>query len=314
MDSIISIKGLTKTYNAKEKGYLEALKSIDLEIPKGKIMGLLGPNGAGKSTIINILAGITVKTSGKVIVNGIDLDSDPINLRYNLGIVPQEVLIDPFFTVFQTLEYYAGYYGVPKEKRRTLELLEALSLKDKAKSTPRRLSGGMRRRLMVAKALVHNPPILILDEPTAGVDVELREQLWNYVRKLNKSGTTILLTTHYLEEAEELCERIAIINKGQIIACDDMEKLKSRITGKKLIIKLNEAPASIPASLNKYNSSIRDSSIVIEYTQNEGSFGEILKSISASNLDIKDISTEEADLEDVFKQLINEPSEKGIAA
>ena len=213
MEYAIEINNLQKTYQKSKKSTSkDALKSIDLKIKKGSFFGLLGPNGAGKSTIINILAGLVKKTSGQVKIAGIDIDENQKATKFKIGIVPQELIIDPFFNVHETLEIYAGYFGIPKAQRRTDEIIEALGLKDKAKSTPRSLSGGMRRRLLVAKALVHNPEILVLDEPTAGVDVELRNQLWNYVKKLNQNGTTILLTTHYLEEAEELCDEIAIIS------------------------------------------------------------------------------------------------------
>lgn len=215
MEYAIQIKDLKKTYPSKNKSSSskDALKSINLKIKKGSFFGLLGSNGAGKSTIINILAGLVNKTSGKVEISGIDIDNDQQATKYKIGVVPQELIIDPFFNVFETLEIYAGYYGISKKNRRTIEIVEALGLKDKLYSTPRSLSGGMRRRLLVAKALVHNPEILILDEPTAGVDVELRNQLWDYVKKLNKQGTTILLTTHYLEEAENCAIRLLLLTK-----------------------------------------------------------------------------------------------------
>ena len=236
-DFAIEISNLGKTYKkSKRSAEKTALQSINLQIKKGSFFGLLGPNGAGKSTIINILAGLVNKTSGVVKIGGIDIDKDQQAAKFKIGIVPQELVIDPFFNVRETLEIYAGYYGIKKSERRTDEIIEALGLKDKALATPRSLSGGMRRRLLVAKALVHNPEILVLDEPTAGVDVDLRNQLWNYVKKLNQSGTTILLTTHYLEEAEELCDEIAIINHGQVIACDRKENLMNVLSSKELII------------------------------------------------------------------------------
>ncbi len=225
-DFAIEINNLSKTYQKTSKSSAkQALGSINLKIKKGSFFGLLGPNGAGKSTIINILAGLVNKTSGEVRICGIDIDKNQQKSKFKIGIVPQELIIDPFFNVRETLEIYAGYYGIKKSQRRTDEIIEALGLKDKAKSAPRSLSGGMRRRLLVAKALVHSPEILVLDEPTAGVDVELRNQLWNYVKNLNQQGTTILLTTHYLEEAEELCDEIAIINHGSVIACDKKSNL-----------------------------------------------------------------------------------------
>jgi ABC-2 type transport system ATP-binding protein len=217
----IEIIDLKKTYQKSPRSPAkEALKDINLQIKKGSIFGLLGSNGAGKSTIINIMAGLVNKTSGTVKIGGFDLDSNPQEAKFKIGIVPQELVIDPFFNVYETLEIYAGYYGIRPENRKTDEIIEALGLKDKAKATPRSLSGGMRRRLLVAKALVHSPEVLVLDEPTAGVDVELRTQLWNYVKKLNEQGTTIVLTTHYLEEAEELCDEIAIINHGKVVVCE----------------------------------------------------------------------------------------------
>ena len=213
-DAAISLQGLSKTY----KGGKQALTDVTLDVPQGQIFGLLGPNGAGKSTTINILAGLVMKTSGKASIWGFDIDEHPRNAKRSIGIVPQEIVFDPFFTPFEMLELYAGLYGVPKAERRSMELLRAVYLDDKASAYARSLSGGMKRRLLVAKALVHNPPVLVLDEPTAGVDVELRQQLWEYVRKLNADGVTVVLTTHYLEEAEELCDRIAIINHGKLIA------------------------------------------------------------------------------------------------
>ncbi|RYD90229.1 MAG: ABC transporter ATP-binding protein, partial [Sphingomonadales bacterium] len=207
-EAAISIQGLSKIY----KGGKQALFDVDLDVPRGQIFGLLGPNGAGKSTTINILAGLVNKSAGKVDIWGFDIDRDARNAKASIGIVPQEIVFDPFFTPRETLDNQAGFYGVPKNRRHTEELLRAVHLFDKADAYSRSLSGGMKRRLLVAKAMVHSPPILVLDEPTAGVDVELRQQLWEYVRELNRNGVTIVLTTHYLEEAEELCDRIAIIN------------------------------------------------------------------------------------------------------
>src|SRR5215212_2430791 len=220
----ISIEQLEKTYAGGKK----ALDGISLDVPRGEIFGLLGPNGAGKSTLINILAGLVNKSGGSASIWGFDIDRHPRNAKFSIGIVPQEILFDPFFTPFEALELQAGLYGVPKEKRRTMELLRAVRLEDKAGAYSRTLSGGMKRRLLVAKAMVHSPPILVLDEPTAGVDVELRRQLWDYVRQLNAQGVTIVLTTHYLEEAEELCDRIAIIHHGRVIANEPTRELVSK--------------------------------------------------------------------------------------
>jgi ABC-2 type transport system ATP-binding protein len=246
----LSFSGLTKTYagNAKMPPKL-ALDAVDLNIERGTIFGLLGPNGAGKSTLINILAGLVSKTSGTATVWGFDLDKDSRAVRSSIGVVPQEINFDPFFTPAQILDIQAGMYGVPKAERRTAELLSMVGLADKADAYTRQLSGGMRRRLMVAKAMVHNPPILILDEPTAGVDIELRQQLWMNVRALNKAGATIILTTHYLEEAEELCDRIAIINKGKIVAHDKTQNLLGHIESKDIRFELKHDVATLPESL-----------------------------------------------------------------
>jgi ABC-2 type transport system ATP-binding protein len=305
--SAIKIEQLKKTYKSKlSKNNKDALKGIDLEIPQGSFFGLLGPNGAGKSTLINILAGLVNKTSGKVTVNGYDLDDDEINVRKSIGVVPQEVVIDPFFSVRKTLEFYAGYFGVKKSDRRTDEILKALHLEDKADVSPRRLSGGMKRRLLIAKALVHSPKILILDEPTAGVDVELRLQLWNYVKELNRKGTTILLTTHYLEEAEELCDRIAIINHGEVIANDTMQNLKQKLGQKNIIFKFEKNISEIPENLKEFNAEIIDNdSLRIIHNRNDSKLDEVLAKIKQNGMDIKDISSTETDLEDVFRKLVN---------
>ncbi len=299
----IEIKNLCKTYQKSKKSLQKvALQSVNLEIKKGSIAGLLGPNGAGKSTIINILAGLVNKTSGEVKIAGIDIDKNPQEVKFRIGIVPQELILDPFFNVRETLEFYAGYYGIKKSERRTDEIIEALGLKDKAKAAPRSLSGGMRRRLLVAKALVHNPEILVLDEPTAGVDVELRNQLWNYVKKLNQSGTTVLLTTHYLEEAEELCDEIAIINHGKVIAHDRKENLMKVLSSKELIISTtNEINVNLPELTTKH---LAKDKISITYDPEKIEVEKILRIISNSGLQIRDISTQQPDLEEVFKHLI----------
>ncbi|WP_304192156.1 ABC transporter ATP-binding protein, partial [Phenylobacterium aquaticum] len=236
-DYAIEVQGLIKTYPAtKTTAEMQALKGIDLKIPRGSIFGLLGPNGAGKSTMINILAGLTKKTSGKVRIWDRDIDERPRDARAAIGVVPQEISVDPFFTPRESLEVQAGMYGVPPAERRTMELLNALGLGDKANAYVRQLSGGMKRRLMVAKAMTHNPPVLILDEPTAGVDVELRRQLWRYVLELNRKGVTIVLTTHYLEEAQELCDQIAIINRGQVVACEPTATLLGRLDTRAVVV------------------------------------------------------------------------------
>ncbi len=303
----IEIKGLNKTYKAKKKSPAKvALKNIDLQIKKGSFFGLLGPNGAGKSTIINILAGLVNKTSGQVKIAGIDIDEDQKGSKFKIGIVPQELVIDPFFNVRETLEIYAGYFGLRKNERRTDEIIEALGLKDKALATPRSLSGGMRRRLLVAKALVHSPEILVLDEPTAGVDVELRTQLWNYVRKLNADGTTILLTTHYLEEAEELCDEIAVINHGSVIAVDKKTNLMQLLSSKELIINftkdLDYKILQLPAEAHAKQ--IEADQISISYDPMKIAVEKIFNSVSNTGVGIKDISTKQPDLEEVFKFLV----------
>src|SRR5499426_883850 len=250
-DDAVAVRGLNKIYGGQSGG-TPALIDIDLAIPRGSLYGLLGPNGAGKSTLINILAQLVIKTSGTATIWGIDIDREPRAAAAAIGVVPQELNIDPFFTPRELLELQAGLYGVPKAERRTMEILGAVGLADKEKAYTRTLSGGMRRRLMVAKALVHNPPVLVLDEPTAGVDVELRQQLWSYVRKLNANGTTVLLTTHYLEEAEQLCDRIAIINHGRVIAFDTTQALLRRLDSKELVFILADDLSALPPALAQF--------------------------------------------------------------
>jgi ABC-2 type transport system ATP-binding protein len=305
-DSAVSIRGLTKVY-APSNGAAEpkrALDEVDLAIPRGSLFALLGPNGAGKSTLINILAQLVIKTTGEVKIWNIDLDRDPRHAAAAIGIVPQELNIDPFFTPAQLLDIQAGMYGVPKAERRTAELLRALALSDKADSYARTLSGGMRRRLMVAKAMVHNPPVLVLDEPTAGVDVELRQQLWGYVRELNRQGVTVLLTTHYLEEAEELCDRIAIINHGKVIACARKEDLLARLDSKELVLTLAREIVAVPVSLQRWHAEGgAPYQLKLRYRPSETRVSEILDLVRASQLDIVDLTTVETDLEDIFLQL-----------
>ena len=305
MTSAISISNLRKTYrDGKTRDVKEALKGIDLEIPRGSFFALLGPNGAGKSTTINIMAGLTVKTEGTVKICGYDIDANMREARSSIGVVPQELALDTFFTVREALDFQAGYYGVPKARRRTSEIIEALGLGDKADVNSRRLSGGMRRRLLVAKALVHNPPVLVLDEPTAGVDVELRQQLWAYVRELNKNGTTVLLTTHYLEEAEELCDTIAIIHHGKLIACDKKTTLMRSIDSKQLMIDAGAPLKVLPPGLEKLSAHISpDGMAVIPYQPSKANLEELLGAVRASGVTIRDITTSQADLEDVFRHL-----------
>jgi ABC-2 type transport system ATP-binding protein len=300
----ISLKNLQKTYRSKSGNGKVALKNINLEVPEGSFFGLLGPNGAGKSTLINILSGMVIKSSGEVRICGYDIDRQDKQARSVIGVVPQELVLDPFFTPYQVLENTAGYYGLRKKDRRTDEIIAAVGLSEKAHSAARSLSGGMRRRLLVAKALVHAPQILVLDEPTAGVDVELREQLWAYVRKLNRAGTTILLTTHYLEEAQELCDQIAVINHGDIIANDTTRSLMKIIDRKKLIVTPAKAVTKIPAFLKKWEGKINEEGqIEIGYKSKDTTVQEILSAIFEAGIVVQDISTQEAGLEDVFKYL-----------
>ena len=301
---IIKVEKLAKTYGPKDNF---ALDHIDLAIKEGTIFGLLGPNGAGKSTFINILAGLTNKTSGKVSVCGINLDLDPKTVRGNIGVVPQEINIDPFFTPLQILEIQSGLYAVKENKKKNQQILGELGLKEMANAYSRSLSGGMKRRLMVAKAMVHNPPILILDEPTAGVDVELRKKLWESIRRLNKKGVTIILTTHYLKEAELMCDRIGVLNKGNLVALDSTQNLLNRIQMKKVTFKLNnriELDEKTFKSLKIiYN---KDNELSLSYDKNKIKIEEIIKFITSKNINIDDISTNDGDLEDVFLQLTND--------
>ncbi len=303
----IEVSGLEKTYpGGKNTGPKQALKGVDLKIRRGSMFGLLGPNGAGKSTLINILAGLTLKTGGKVVIWGRDIDERPRDARAALGVVPQELAADVFFTPSESLDVQAGLYGVPKSERRTMELLEALGLGDKANAYVRQLSGGMKRRLMVAKALVHNPPILILDEPTAGVDVELRRQLWAYVRKLNAQGVTILLTTHYLEEAQELCDTIAIVNHGQVVACEPTSQLLRRLDTRAVVV-TPDAPVAEAPALDGFETKLRTGGgFSVTYRTGQSSVEQVLAAIRAAGLHIKDVTTEDPDLEDVFMALTYE--------
>lgn len=305
-DNAITLKNLVKTYAPRGgQPAKQAVKGVTLDIPRGSFFGLLGPNGAGKSSIINTLAGLVVKTSGQVTVWDRDLDHDPRGARMAIGVVPQEVNFDPFFPPRELLELQAGLYGVPPAERKTMEILEAVGLADKADAPSRTLSGGMRRRLLVAKAMVHSPPILVLDEPTAGVDIELRHQLWEHVKAMNRRGTTIVLTTHYLEEAEELCDRIAIIDKGQVVACDTTQALLHRLDNKTLNVVTRQPVLSIPDALSRFEVKIADKGhgLSITYHRSTGAIAEILGVLTASGLDILDLSTDEASLEDIFLTL-----------
>lgn len=304
-DLALSIRDLKKSYPGDKKNPpKEALRGVTFDVPRGSFFGLLGPNGAGKSTLINILSGLTVKTSGTAEICGYDIEHDLRQARSSIGVVPQELVLDVFFTVREALELHAGYYGVPKAKRRTNEIIAAMGLEDKADIPPRRLSGGMRRRLLIAKALVHAPPVLILDEPTAGVDVELRMQLWDYVRELNKQGTTVLLTTHYLEEAEQLCDTIAIINHGQLIKLDSTRELMRHFDSKEVVI-TTASPSAIPHKLSQeFDASVNDEGeLVLRYPPSKYTVPQVLEAVRASGIDIQDLVTREAELEDVFRSI-----------
>jgi ABC-2 type transport system ATP-binding protein len=301
----IEIKNLTKGYQGSKKSAEKlALDDINLNIPKGSMFALLGPNGAGKSTTINIMAGFVMKTSGTVAINGYDIDEMTRSAKKSIGIVPQEITFDPFFTPRAVLELQAGMYGLAERNRRTMEILDMVGLADKADATARSLSGGMRRRLMVAKAMVHDPDILVLDEPTAGVDIELRQQLWDNVKLLNKEGKTILLTTHYLEEAEQLCDRIAIINNGKVIADESKEDILSRIEGKEISFRLDREITEIPKEFINYNARIEGKRrLVVSYQPAEVAVGALVDAVKKAKYDIVDITTDQSDLEDVFLQI-----------
>jgi ABC-2 type transport system ATP-binding protein len=310
----IEIEGLRKTYAASgNQPPKEALKGVDLTIPAGSIFGLLGPNGAGKSTLINILAGLVIKTSGRVRIWGFDQDVNPRQSRAAIGVMPQELNMDPFFTPRGALEVQAGLYGVPRKQRRTEEILKMIGLEDKAEAYARSLSGGMRRRLLLGKALVHSPQILVLDEPTAGVDIELRQMLWNNVRRLNEEeGVTIILTTHYLEEAEEMCDEIAIINHGEVIARDTTEALIGRMDVKTLVIHPEgEVPEGFAPPPGVEMERRRGGALAFTYRRSEIGTGAVLEAVRHAGLRMRDVATEEPDLEDVFVELT---SKKGTAA
>ena len=301
----ISVKNLNKIYGKNSLSEKVALDNINLDIPKGSIFGLLGPNGAGKSTFINILADLVKKTSGKVNVLGVDHEKDLKTVKSSMGIVPQELNIDPFFTPYELLEIQAGLYGVSRKNRKTKQILEMLALSEKSQAYARTLSGGMRRRLLIAKAMVHDPEILILDEPTAGVDVELRSNLWDSIHLLNNKGKTIILTTHYLHEAEELCDTIAIIDKGKLVACDTKENIKSFINNKKITINYKPKDNFDISELKKMDLNIEYNAncIVINYIPNEIDFDKILQKIQKSGMEVIDMNIKESNLEDVFLKL-----------
>ena len=301
----LTVENLTKIYlNSKTEKQNKALNEISFGVEQGEVFGLLGPNGAGKTTFLSILGGTVVKTSGKVNVWGFDLDKNPRQVKASVGIVPQEINLDAFFSPKQLLELQAGLYGIAKKDRITDLILKMVALEDKANAYSRNLSGGMKRRLLIAKAMVHQPPILILDEPTAGVDVELRNNLWENVKKLNKEGVTIILTTHYLIEAQEMCDRIAIINKGNLVALDTTENLLERIKIKNIKLKVKNVDLNENLLMKDIDFKINSqNSIVVTYEKNSLDFGEIVNYLNQKNIKIEDISTEDGDLEDVFVQL-----------
>lgn len=305
VEHAIDVRGLDKVYaSGKKSTDKHALKCIDLTVPRGSLFALLGPNGAGKSTFINILAGLSKKTSGKVRVWGFDMDSDPRNVRNSIGVVTQEVFVDAFFTPFEILELQAGLYGIAKHKRRTMDLLKMVKLEKEAHTYSRRLSGGMKRRLMMAKAMVHMPPVLILDEPTAGVDVELRRELWDNLRELHAQGITIVLTTHYLKEAEELCDTIAIINHGQVIASETKEAILTRIEEKEILIELKTALQEVPKSFEDLHATlVSPHTLRLHISKGLVSMDAVLKALQTARLEVVDLKTTETDLEDIFIQL-----------
>jgi ABC-2 type transport system ATP-binding protein len=299
----IELRGLQKTYAATKKTEAKtALSGIDLDIPRGSIFGLLGPNGAGKSTLINILAGLVKKSSGTVKIWGFDQDENPRQSRAAIGVMPQELNLDPFFTPGASLDMQAGLYGVPKNQRKTAEILRLIGLEDKANSYARSLSGGMRRRLLLGKALVHSPQILVLDEPTAGVDIGLRQMLWDNVRQLNADGMTVILTTHYLEEAQEMCDQIAIIHEGSLRALDTTANLLSKLDTKTLVVQADAAGVIVlPKGVTK--TTRPDGGIAFTYSRSRTSPGEILDALRLSDVKILDIQTEQPDLQDVFLEI-----------
>ena len=306
----IETRALSKVYRVRgQPDGITALDGVDLAVPRGSIFGLLGPNGAGKSTLINILAGLTIRTGGTALVWGHDIDTEMRRARAAIGVVPQELNLDPFFSPREVLEVQAGYYAVPPNERRTMEILEAVGLADKADAYARSLSGGMRRRLLIAKALVHSPPVVVLDEPTAGVDVELRRQLWAYMGELNAAGTTILLTTHYLEEAEAMCDRIAIIADGRLVACDTTAALLGRLDQRELTVIVTDDLAEAPPALARYGVElIPPRRLVFRFAPSKTGIGEILSAVREAGLAVADLTTVETDLEAIFLALTGKHS------
>jgi len=307
----VEIENVSKTYAASNRqAPKQALKDVSLKIRRGSFFGLLGPNGAGKSTLINILAGLVNKTSGTAHIWGHDIETDMRQARRSIGVVPQELNIDPFFTPRELLELQAGMYGVPAVERQTDAVLEAVGLADKADAYTRSLSGGMRRRLLVGKAMVHRPPVLVLDEPSAGVDVDLRRQLWTHVKQMNDDGITVLLTTHYLEEAEALCDEIAIINHGSIIACESTETMLKRIDAKEMTVTLPHPLDAIPDALAAYKPELRrPDMLTLSFTPSTTPARKVLADVEAAGIEVRDMSTKDADLEDIFIRLTHDDDE-----
>ena len=309
-DNAIEITDLTKIYKNNNEEDLIALNSVNLEIPRGSMFGLLGPNGAGKSTFINILAGLTLKTSGQAIVWGFDLDKNPRSVRASLGVVPQEIYVDPFFSPKETLHQQAGMYGVLPKDRNVDFLLKTLDLEDKSNAYTRTLSGGMKRRLLVAKSMVHRPPILILDEPTAGVDISLRRDMWRVVQNLQASGVTIILTTHYIEEAEAIADRVSVINHGEIVITENKQNLMQKMGQKLLTIELQDKISAIPESLNNYNLTITENgqSLCFAYNSQAESTGitTLLQDVKQAGLKLRDLKSAQTSLENIFEQLLKE--------
>lgn len=300
----IEIRGLTKIYGGGRHGPARhALRGLDLEIPQGAVFGLLGPNGAGKSTLINILAGLVIKTAGQVTIWGFDQDRNPRQSRASIGVMPQELNLDPFFTPREALEVQAGLYGVPRRQRRSDEILRMVGLEAQADAYARTLSGGMRRRLLLGKALVHHPHVLVLDEPTAGVDIELRQMLWENIRRLNAEGVTIILTTHYLEEAEEMCDEIAILNLGQLVARDSTANLLGRLDARTMILVPDGAVGRLPEGAGLDVTRRGDGALEIRYRARETPADAVLGAVRAAGITIRDVKTEQADLQDVFLDL-----------
>lgn len=315
-DAAIVTRGLSKTYaGSGATPPKPALKSVDLNIPRGSFFALLGPNGAGKSTLINILAGLVNKSAGSATIWGYDTETAMRAARRCIGVVPQELNIDPFFTPREILELQAGLYGIPPSHRRTDEVLDAVGLTEKADAYARSLSGGMRRRLLVGKAMVHSPPVLVLDEPSAGVDVDLRRQLWTHVKQLNAEGTTVLLTTHYLEEAEAMCDTIAIINHGQLVACEPTPQLLARLDAKEMLITVERDLDTVPPALAAFHAElVGPRRLRVAYPPSTTNSGQIFTAVTEAGLAIIDVATREADLEDIFLQLTRAPAAPDAAS